>query len=303
MLKKIVYGLLVASVIGSSFWWFSKRAEADIPMANIPAGSFIMGACGLTERERKENIKRAELNLPPISAKCDYPDPLATAIEMPAHPVSIDAFQMSKTEVTLGQFKRYLLATENPLLADAEFQKNNAYGDDAPVVYVSLDDVQLFIKWLNHTYDGGYRLPSEAEWEYACRAGTMNSYCGGQYPEHIAWYGKNSGNRPHPVAQKAANAFGLYDMSGNVFEWVADCAHDDYVDAPKDGRPWLENCELLLSMEKDEKKSERPPTYTYRLRGGAFRGPDKLLRATDRSHGAVSGWRTSWLGFRLARSL
>jgi formylglycine-generating enzyme required for sulfatase activity len=82
-----------------------------------------------------------------------------------------------------------------------------------------------------------YRLPSEAEWEYGCRAGTTGDYAGDL--DAMAWYFKNSGSKTHPVGQKQPNAFGLYDMHGNVWEWCEDVWHGNYKDAPTDGSAWL----------------------------------------------------------------
>jgi len=120
--------------------------------------------------------------------------------------------------------------------------KYNAHGDDAPVVQVSWHDAQDFIKWLNQTDGGGWRLPSEAEWEYACRAGGNHAYCGSDNPNAVAWHYYNSGERQRTVGSKQANAFGLHDMSGNVREWVQDCAHFSYQGASTDGSVWTGGC-------------------------------------------------------------
>ena len=106
--------------------------------------------------------------------------------------------------------------------------------DQCPVETVSWDDAQEFIRKLNAQNDGyKYRLPSEAEWEYACRAGTTGDYAGNL--DEMAWYGKNSGGKTHSVGQKQANGLGLYDMHGNVWEWVEDRYHHNYNRAPTDG--------------------------------------------------------------------
>src|SRR3989338_2056531 len=176
---------------------------ADCPeMVVIPAGSFDMGS-----------------NVDPS--------------EMPVHRVTISyAFALGKTEVTQGQWKAIM--GDNP-------SKHINCGDNCPVEMVSWKDAQAFIQKLNDKTGKQYRLPSEAEWEYACRAGGTHLYCGGDDPDAISWYGGlatpagNSGKATNPVATKQANAFGLYDMSGNVWEWVEDSYHENYDGAPTDG--------------------------------------------------------------------
>ena len=126
----------------------------------------------------------------------------------------VRAFQLGKTAVTLGQFKAWLRAAGRDDLLTEEFMQANRHGDQAPVVYVSWHDAQDYIRWLNQTWPQGgrWRLPSEAEWEYACRAGQPVRYCGSDDPGAVAWHADNSGRRIHPVAQKQPNAWGLKSL-------------------------------------------------------------------------------------------
>jgi len=148
------------------------------------------------------------------------------------HHVNIEkAFHMGKYEVTQKQWREIM--GDNP---------SHFKGDDLPVEKVSWDDVQEFIKKLNEKENTNkYRLPSEAEWEYACRAGTTTRYSFGDSESKLgdyAWYRDNSDKKTHPVGQKKPNSWGLYDMHGNVLEWVRDSWHDSYDGAPADGSAW-----------------------------------------------------------------
>ncbi len=183
--------------------------------------------------------------------------------EGPVHEVCVDGFWMSKYEVTQGQWQKIMGG--NP----ANFQK----GENYPVEQVSWDDAQGFIKKLN-SGTGKYRLPTEAEWEYACRANGSGKYCGGDELDAAAWHDGNSGG-------KAANAFGLHDMSGNVWEWCADWYGEKYyASSPKDN-------------------PQGPDSGVHRvLRGGGFFGSSQNCRAVDR-FGDSPEFRVGLIGFPL----
>ena len=105
---------------------------------------------------------------------------------------------------------------------------SNSNCDRCPVENVSWDDAQAYIEQLNALTGQRFRLPTEAEWEYAARAGQTTRYAGSDDLDAVAWYSENSGGKTHPVGQKQPNAFGLYDLSGNVWEWTASAYSEDY---------------------------------------------------------------------------
>lgn len=150
--------------------------------------------------------------------------------DKPRHKVKVGAFQIMTTEVTCGQ---WALVMNGPAPDDPAMAKGN----------VTYQDVRRFIDKLNALDPGkDYRLPSEAEWEYACWAGSPNdgtSVLSEERLDTIAWTRRNSGQKVHRVALKEPNAWGLYDMIGNVHEWCEDEYHDSYEGAPADGSAWM----------------------------------------------------------------
>lgn len=152
--------------------------------------------------------------------------------EKPVHRVNITTpFYLGKYEVTQAQWKAIMGNKRGSI----SFTK---CGGNCPADQVDWHEAQEFIKRLNARRDGyTYRLPSEAEWEYAARAGTTGDYAGNL--AEMAWYGYDFSGTPHPVGQKKPNAWGLYDTHGNVYEWVQDKWHDDYNGAPTDGSAWM----------------------------------------------------------------
>ncbi|GLR62789.1 formylglycine-generating enzyme family protein [Marinospirillum insulare] len=222
------------------------RGPFGITMVDIPAGSFTMGSCKMTSAQEEENKRRQFLGQDPIQLNCGTPDPDARNNETPQRQVSISAFQMGKTPVTLGQFKQYIAASGRTRLITNDFMKYNKRGDAAPVVHVSWGDAQAMVDWLNTHHGGGWRLPSEAEWEYAARAGTRTRFYTGNCitTEQANFEGRSPatgcprGNyRERLVAADsfAPNAFGLHGMAGNVLQWTQDCWNKSYRGAPSDG--------------------------------------------------------------------
>lgn len=217
-MKKIILSTFVAS----SFLFAADYTNSiGMVFKEIPAGSFVMGtATASTADCPKDN---------PFTAPNEYSDCVSSRTgivnkdETPAHRVNVDSFYLGETEVTQGQW--YEIMGDNP----AKFKTGNP---NMPVETVSWDDAQKFISRLNQKEGGNkYRLPTEEEWEYAARAGTTTKwYCGDSEScvGSIAVYQENSNKSPKPVKSKKPNAFGLYDMSGNVWEWTNSCYTEDY---------------------------------------------------------------------------
>jgi formylglycine-generating enzyme required for sulfatase activity/uncharacterized caspase-like protein len=202
------------------------------------------------------------------------------ADEKPTHRVSIKSFAMAKTEVTQGQWTAVM--GRNP-------SKFKDCGDNCPVEQVSWDDAQQYIQKLNTVSGLRYYLPSEAQWEYAARAGAVGKWNFGSDEGQIgryAWTNANGNGKTRAVAQKQANDFGLHDMHGNVGEWVQDCWNATYDAAPSDGSAWLSgNC------------GERV------WRGGSWDAAAQLTRAAVRHRSDPVLRSASHLGFRVARAL
>jgi formylglycine-generating enzyme required for sulfatase activity len=198
---------------------------------------------------------------------CSTGDPDCFPDEKPAHPVTLTAgFFLSRTEVTVRAYKRF---------ADIPDSAANGLNEDSgqmPAVDVTWAEAASYCKW------AGGRLPTEAEWEYAARAGSSAPLPGD--PDQTAWYEANSLGSSHPVGMKLANRFGLFDMSGNVWEWVND---------------WYAPAYDAQTAAIDP---QGPPSGQMRvLRGGSWLNPRTLIRASDRARSDPEV-RFNYFGFR-----
>jgi formylglycine-generating enzyme required for sulfatase activity len=222
----------------------------------------------------------------------------------------VSDYYIGKYEVTLNEFRIFIEATK--YLTDAEkagssYVRNGSTWKDKvgvnwrhrvngtqrpssegnhPVLHVSWNDAVEYCKWLSNKTGKTYRLPTEAEWEYAARGGSSGrgyKYSGSNNLDEVAWYTSNSGSKTHPVGQKKANELGLYDMSGNVWEWCSDDWHGNYTGAPTNGRAWIDS-----------------PRASFRVaRGGGWDYDAQDCRVSGRGNDSPSN-RDSGMGFRLA---
>ena len=271
------------------------RDCADCPeMVVIPAGSFTMGSPG------SEKAWAAEHGASPQSV----------SDEAPQHRVVLRSFALGKYDVTRAEYAVFVRETGYPPgdgCGKDSFKwdkqpnltwQNPGFSqtDRDPAVCVSWQDARAYILWLNSKLrgrvsksgDGPYRLPSEAEWEYAARAGTTTRFWWGNDDDGAAdhaWYKDNSEGKTHPVGLKPANPFGLCDMVGDVWQWTEDCYADSYAAAPTEG------------------SAAESPNGCMRVdRGSCWLYPTWLLRSATRERNPAD-FRDVIMGFRVARTL
>ncbi len=252
--------------------WYVLLAKTGLyilqpEMVTIPAGTFLMGSETGGDNEK------------------------------PIHTVNVKSFALGKYEVTFDEYQvfAYMVAgdggcrnivNEKPHVINAI--NDSGYGKGQhPVINVSWNDAQCYVQWLSQKIGKQYRLPTEAEWEYAARAGSTGDYYWGKEDfNKFVWSTENSATSP--VGQLIANKFGLYDMSGNVYEWTQDCGHGDYKNAPADGSAWLE--------------AEKDYCDVRVIRGGSLGNGLDDLRSAYRYMGSTDE-ANRYFGLRIARTL
>jgi formylglycine-generating enzyme required for sulfatase activity len=246
---------------------FDETTHAGIVFIQIPAGTFLMGTSD-SEKSSLEGEKhwtRFE--------ECERPSRKVTLTK---------PFLIGKYEVTQKQWTEVM--SNNP----SAFK-----GDDLPVESVSWEDAQQFIKKLNAVSDAKFRLPSEAEWEYACRAGSTNLYSTVAGREEVlptklveyAWSRSNAENKTHPVGTRKPNVWGLHDLHGNVWEWCRD---------------WFDPDFYKRASARDPVNDQ--PAIERVMRGGSWFLEARTLRSAYRS-GQLPSAKSQYVGFRLARDL
>ena len=233
--------------------------------------------------------------------------------EKPAHSVLVGSFYIGKYEVTVREFKAFIEDAGYVTDADkegwsyiwtgSEWEKKKVVNwrcdtkgnvrpeseYEYPVIHISWNDATEYCKWLSRKTGKNYRLPTEAEWEYAARGGEKSKgylYSGSNTLADMGWNAHNSGGETHSVGSLGANELEIYDMSGNVWEWCDDDLHGDYKGAPDDGSAWVGN----------------PRGSNRVLRGGGWFIDARNCRVTSRGSDGPDD-RDSNLGFRLALSL
>jgi formylglycine-generating enzyme required for sulfatase activity len=267
----------------------------DCPeMIVIPAGSFTMGS---PESEKIWATKHG------ASAE-------SVSDEALQHSVTLGSFALGKYDVTRAEYAVFVRETGYPpgdgcgkdsfkWVKQPDLDWENPGFDQSdrdPVACVSWNDAQAYVSWLNRkvhgdvssSEQGPYRLPSEAEWEYAARTGTTTRFWWGDddvaAADH-AWFKNNSDGHSHPVGLKGANAFGLYDVVGNVWQWTEDCYADTYANTPTDGSA-----------------AETPNDCMRVDRGSCWLYPAWLLRSATRERNPAD-FRDAIMGFRVVRTL
>jgi len=275
------------------------------PMVTIPAGVFTMGSTEPTIGDGSHNPG-----------------------ERPTRNVRIAAFRMAQYETTVAEFRRFVESTghqtqaqcwefargEGARLADVKWDAPaHAPSDHHPVMCVTWEDATAYTAWLARQTGRKFRLPGEAEWEYAARAGSTTKYPSGDAPERLCEFANMKDRRFRAAAKRdfgldmlvtdcddgaeytttvgmyPANAFGLHDVMGNVAEWVADCQHPDYKGAPSDGAAWTRDCEV----EGDY----------FITRGGTYSSSRQVLRSAARGHGGRTNASSLGEGFRIAEDI
>lgn len=242
-----------------------RRTPMEIPMIFVQGGTFTMG-CTFSEH----------------GSDCNDD-------EKPAHAVTVNSFSIGKYPVTQGLWKAITGTTlQQHRNKTGAALTNSGESNNYPMFDVSWDDVQAFIAKLNRLTGKTYRLPTEAEWEYAARGGNKSRgfrFSGSNNLNDVAWFFENSGNNVHPVGTKNPNELGIYDMCGNVWEWCSDWYDTNYYGSSPTSNP------------------KGPASGSYRIyRGGSWYNSASYCRMSARFSDLPDS-HTSDLGFRIALSV
>lgn len=275
--------------------------EVTFDMVPIPGGTFVMGS---PDNEKGRN-----------------------ADEGPQHPVAIRPFWMGKCEVAWDEFDLYRKekGVKNPDMNDAILKSkpdaitgptppyvDESYGhgrEGHPALCMTHHSAMEYCRWLSEKTGKHYRLPTEAEWEYAARAGSKTAYCFGDDPKDLgdyAWFAGNSEETTHPVGKKKPNAWGLHDMYGNILEWCLDHYKKDYYAGLPLDKPTL--CPVLVPTDTRFSHVARGGSWSdqaAQCRSSARRGSDRTWIKSDPQRPQSIWWltNTDFIGFRIVRAV
>lgn len=272
--RTVAIGLLVLLVVGGPLLWVERQGvtlkyASSIVMARLHVVS-------VTESEMV-TISGGSYQQGDIRG-------LGSKDERPVRQVTVKPFAIGRYEVTFQEYHQYVELTGGRQPSDQSWGR-----EKRPVIDISWEEAVAYAKWLSQATGKTYRLPTESEWEYAARGGGKDEIWAGTSDEkQLAEYAVYAQQKTEPVGGKKPNGRGLYDMSGNVWEWVEDCWHEDYSGAPTDGSAWLEvnggNCGQRV------------------VRGGSWGGTPGNLRPSYRVRGTPD-FRYDTLGFRLVQDI
>lgn len=296
MLKPMMaigFGVIAIAIVSGIVWYLFMRQSAQSVVATVPLDSKAEAASP-TAVETLSSQAPATIPEQPQVKPVTTPEMVSLPggtftmgssndeSETPVHRVAIKPFEISKFPITIREW--------NECVAAKVCQYVPSGDDDAPVINLSWSDTKQFLTWLSQITQKSFRLPSEAEWEYAARAGTDTNYWwGDQLQEGMAdckgCVDTYDSTQPLKVGSLKPNPFGLYDMGGDVDQWVEDCWHSGYQGAPVDGSPWADDSCL-----------------SHVVRSGSWKNDPSYVRPASRDH-YDTDVRYPTHGFRIARSL
>ena len=264
---------MVALVMAGTIWLWQK--DYSIEQAGLKVTSLVIG------------IQKEPDMVPIMGGTFQQGDGegAGESWRKPLHAVTLKSFELGKYEVTFDEYDRFAIATGRRLPEDQGWGRGQR-----PVIDVSWQEARDYAEWLSKQTGKPYRLPSESEWEYAARGGARQEAWAGtsqesQLGQYAVFFG-NSGGHTAEVGSKQPNSFGLYDLSGNVWEWVEDCEHATYEGAPENGSAW--------------RQEHEGDCLRHVVRGGSWGYKSESLRVSDRGRGVVD-LRNARVGFRLAK--
>jgi formylglycine-generating enzyme required for sulfatase activity len=329
MRRFLQYSLVWFPAFGGLVWLLSGPADDPAAHANpVKPPAFKNDHKTYTETIPASKIKFTMVAIPGGTFTMGSPDkdPGRSADEGPQHKVTVGPFWMERTEVTWQEYdlfwktKKGKEGKDVPIFkgnkdADAVSRPTKPYADETfghgrenhPVLCITHHAAMEYCRWLSRLTGKTYRLPTEAEWEYACRAGTTTAYSWGDDPKKAgdyAWYTDNSDDVTHEVGKKKPNPWGLYDMHGNVAEWCLDHYSKDFYSKFKGDKPALSP--VFLPTADRFPHVARGGSWTdevAKLRSGARRGSDKTWIQRDPQRPQSIWWLTDadFVGFRIVR--